>query len=160
LLTTPIKGEAGKAKNATLYWPPGQPAKVVYSKIHLSDVEVDGAPPVRESDHFWPGEKAETWQILVWRFGLSICFDFRFAELYAHYAGVLDAILIPSAFLVPTGEAHWNVLIRARVIENQAFVIAPAQTGAHRSETGAVRKTYGHSMVVDPWGRVLLDESG
>lgn len=158
LLTTPTPGKDDqKAVNSTVHWAPGRSARVVYSKIHLFDVEVDGAPPVRESDHFWSGEKPEVLEIEGWRFGLSICYDLRFAELYTAYQGCVDAILVPSAFLVPTGEAHWHVLLRARAIESQCYVLAPAQAGEHHSSGGVVRKTYGHSLAVDPWGRVLID---
>lgn len=157
LLTTPTAGKDGvKAVNSTVYWRPGEKGRVVYSKIHLFDVEVDGAPSVRESDHFWPGDKTSVLEVEGWRLGLSICYDLRFAELYAAYQGKVDAILIPSAFLVPTGEAHWHVLIRARAIENQCFALAPAQAGEHRSGE-LVRKTFGHSLAVDPWGRILVD---
>lgn len=158
LLTTPTPGKGGqKAVNSTIHWRPGQPGQIVYSKIHLFDVEVDGAPSVRESDHFWPGEKPAVIELDGWRFGLSICYDLRFAELYTAYQGQVDAILVPSAFLVPTGQAHWHVLLQARAIESQCYVLAPAQTGEHHSANGITRKTYGHSLAVDPWGRVLVD---
>lgn len=158
LLTTPTPGRDGKkAVNSTVYWQPGEAGRVVYSKIHLFDVEVDGAPSVRESEHFWPGEKPAVLEIEGWRFGLSICYDLRFAELYTAYQGQVDAILVPSAFLVPTGQAHWHVLLRARAIEGQCYVLAPAQTGEHRAADGVTRKTYGHSLAVDPWGRVVVD---
>ncbi len=158
LLTTPTAGKDGpKAVNATIYWQPGSQGEVAYSKIHLFDVEVDGAPPVRESDYFYPGEKPAILSIEGWRFGLSICYDLRFAELFANYQSKVDAIFIPSAFLVPTGEAHWHVLLRARAIESQCYVLAPAQAGEHHSSGGVVRKTYGHTLAVDPWGRVIVD---
>lgn len=157
LLTTPCSKDSKKAVNATIYWRPGSQGEVVYSKIHLFDVEVDGAPPVRESDYFHPGDVPSVLEIEGWRFGLSICYDLRFAELYANYQGKVDAILIPSAFLVPTGEAHWHVLLRARAIESQSYVLAPAQCGEHHSHNNVVRKTFGHSLAVDPWGRVLVD---
>jgi predicted amidohydrolase len=123
----------------------------------LFDVEVAGAPPVRESDYFNGGSEARVVEIDGWKFGLSICYDLRFAELYLRYAREkADVILVPSAFLVPTGEAHWHVLLRARAIEAQCFVAAPAQSGEHHSDS-QVRKTYGHSLVVDPWGKVLAE---
>lgn len=157
MLTTPVVRDAHKSVNATVYWRPGAAATIAYSKIHLFDVEVDGAPPVRESDYFYSGEKPSIVTVDDWHFGLSICYDLRFAELYASYQGKVDAILIPSAFLVPTGEAHWHILNRARAIENQCYVLAPAQSGEHRSDGGVTRKTYGHSLAVDPWGRVIVD---
>ncbi len=159
LLTTPVAGPEAKSFNSTVYWEPGSAPRVVYSKIHLFDVDVPGAPPMRESEHFHSGLDTSILTIKGWKFGLSICYDLRFAELYNRYAGKVDAILIPSSFLVPTGEAHWHVLLRARAIENQCFVIAPAQVGPHISSQGSKRHTYGHSLVVDPWGEVLLDQS-
>jgi len=157
LLTTPTDGGGGKSRNATFHFAPDGQARMAYCKVHLFDVDVDGAPPSRESDRFISGERAEIIEVEGWRLGLSICYDLRFAELYSHYAGKVDAILVPAAFLVPTGQAHWHVLLRARAIENQCYVIAPAQAGEHRSQSGVTRKTYGHSLVVDPWGRVELD---
>lgn len=157
LLTTPTVGVRGKSRNATFHFSPNGTCTMVYTKIHLFDVDVEGAPPVRESDRFLPGAKAEVLEIDGWRFGLSICYDLRFAELYSQYVDRVDAILVPAAFLVPTGQAHWHVLLRARAIENQCYVIAPAQGGEHVAKNGISRKTYGHSLVVDPWGRVELD---
>lgn len=156
MLTTALPGEGEKFRNATLFFQPGEQPKVVYSKIHLFDVDVPGAPSVRESDHFESGHQPTLIEFRGWKIGLSICYDLRFAELYSHYAQKADLILVPSAFLVPTGKAHWHVLLRARAIENQAFVVAPAQTGAHGHGTH-VRHTFGHSLVVDPWGRVIED---
>lgn len=157
LFTTPTLGHGGRSKNSTFYISPGGAPRAVYSKIHMFDVDVDGAPPVRESERFVSGERPEVLEIHGWRFGLSICYDLRFAELYSNYAGKVDAILVPSAFLMPTGKAHWHVLLRARAIENQCYVIAPAQGGEHKSHSGVIRHTYGHSLVVDPWGGVELD---
>ncbi|NJL72346.1 MAG: hypothetical protein HC888_12600, partial [Candidatus Competibacteraceae bacterium] len=158
LLTTPLRGD-GKFRNCTIWFRAGHSPRIVYSKIHLFDVDVEGAPPVRESDHFHPGEAPAVLHVKGWKIGLSICYDLRFAELYLRYAQSVDLILIPAAFLVPTGEAHWHVLVRARAIEAQAYVAAPAQAGGHRSvgRPSAVRATYGHSLVVDPWGVVLAD---
>ncbi|HMN66910.1 MAG TPA: nitrilase-related carbon-nitrogen hydrolase [Bdellovibrionales bacterium] len=157
MLTTAMDGTGGKARNSTLLLDRGQAPRIVYSKIHLFDVDVDGAPSVRESDHFLNGEGPATVSFRGWEIGLSICYDLRFAELYLRYAHEVDLILVPSAFLVPTGQAHWHVLLRARAIEGQCFVAAPAQSGEHRSLNGTIRKTYGHSLAVDPWGRVLAE---
>jgi predicted amidohydrolase len=157
LLTSATKNSKPKAKNTTWWLKPDGRIDETYSKIHMFDVDVPGAPPVRESDHFESGLAPHMIEINGWKIGLSICYDLRFAELYSHYAQLADLILIPSAFLVPTGEAHWHTLLRARAIENQCYVAAPAQAGEHVSETGARRHTYGHSLVVDPWGRIVLD---
>ncbi len=157
LLTTPTAGAGVKAKNSTIHFAPGAQAKIVYSKIHMFDVDVDGAPPSRESEKFMSGEGPAVVEINGWKFGLSICYDLRFPELYSRYADSVDAILVPAAFLVPTGQAHWHLLLRARAIENQCYVVAPAQCGEHKSHSGVTRKTFGHSLVVDPWGHVELD---
>lgn len=156
MLTTPLKtGE--KFSNSTILLNSQEDPRVVYSKIHLFDVDVEGAPPVRESDHFVNGSGPALLDFRGWKLGLSICYDLRFAELYLNYAQKADVILVPSAFLVPTGEAHWHTLLKARAIESQCYVAAPAQTGEHisLSQPDQVRRTYGHSLIVDPWGRVL-----
>ena len=158
MLTTPVAAAGGKAHNSTILFQRGMPSRVLYTKIHLFDVDVVGAPPVRESDGFHRGIEPAVVEIGGWKFGLSICYDLRFSELYARYAQKVDVILIPSAFLVPTGEAHWHVLVRARAIETQCFVAAPAQSGDHVSvQGGPGRPTYGHSLVVDPWGKIITE---
>lgn len=134
----------------------GKTVEIVYRKIHLFDVSVEGQAPLKESDNFEAGTKGATLDIDGFKIGLSICYDIRFSELYAKYAKEkVDLILIPSAFLVETGRAHWHVLNRARAIESQAYVISAAQSGRHKGSDGGLRKTYGHSLAVDPWGRVL-----
>ncbi len=125
-----------------------------YDKIHLFDVDLPTGESWRESAAYRPGEGAAVVETPVGMLGLSICYDLRFADLYAALTNNgATALAIPAAFTVPTGAAHWHVLMRARAIEAGAFVIAAAQCGAH--EDGRV--TYGHSLVVDPWGEVLLD---
>lgn len=157
LLTSATANAGLRAKNTTWWLKPDGQIEEAYSKIHMFDVDVPGAPPVRESDHFESGLAPRMIQLNGWKVGLSVCYDLRFAELYLQYAQLADLILVPSAFLVPTGEAHWHTLLRARAIENQCYVAAPAQAGEHVSETGVRRHTYGHSLVVDPWGRILID---
>ncbi len=122
-----------------------------YRKIHMFDVEVEGTT-FRESDHDQPGEEIVTAPLDDLELGLSVCYDLRFPELYRILA-VRGArvIAVPSAFTVPTGRAHWEVLLRARAIENQAFVVAPDQIG----EAPPHFESYGHSAIVDPWGVVL-----
>ena len=108
----------------------------------------------RESARYVSGTGASVVETPLGRLGLAICYDMRFPALFQQLSGAgATVIAIPAAFTVPTGQAHWHVLLRARAIENAAFVVAAAQVGAH--EDG--RKTYGHSLVIDPWGRVLLD---
>ena len=128
------------------------------TKPYLFDVDVVGAPQARESAAFSYGAKAQVITLNGWKIGLSICYDLRFSELYSKYAQKnVDVILVPSAFLVPTGKAHWHSLLRARAIESQAFIVAAAQSGDHQNANAQHRYTYGHSLVVDPWGVVLKD---
>ncbi len=157
LLTTPLSTGAGRLRNSTLLIRENGSIGEVYSKIHLFDVDVKGAPSVRESEHFENGEQPALIDVAGWKIGLSICYDLRFSELFSSYAQLADLILVPSAFLIPTGQAHWHVLLRARAIEAQAFVAAPAQSGEHKSSSGDSRHTYGHSLLIDPWGRVMAE---
>ena len=125
-----------------------------YDKIHLFDVDLATGESWRESAVYRPGEKVAAVETPWGRMGLSVCYDLRFPDLYRALTNAgATMLLVPAAFTVPTGEAHWHVLLRARAIEAGCFVIAPAQTGRH--EDG--RETYGHSLVIDPWGEVLLD---
>lgn len=155
----PLKSDSSeRVKNAMVLLTPGQRPRVLYQKIHLFDVDVEGQPRVRESEIFEPGLKPQVFEFNGFRFGLSICYDLRFSELYSIYAKQkVDALLIPSAFLVPTGQAHWEVLIRARAIESQCYCLAPAQGGVSKGADEAFRETYGHSLAVDPWGEILLE---
>lgn len=125
-----------------------------YDKLHLFDVDLPTGESWRESAAYNAGEGAVVVATPVGPLGLSICYDLRFAALYRALSDAgATALAIPAAFTQPTGQAHWHILMRARAIESAAFVIAAAQTGSH--EDG--RATYGHSLVVDPWGDVLLD---
>lgn len=127
-----------------------------YQKMHLFDIQLAGQKPIRESDVYRHGEKPNILEIDGWKIGESICYDLRFSELYSSYArSEVDMILIPAAFLVKTGEAHWDVLVRARAIESQAYVLAAAQGGTHIGKNGGVRETYGNTLAVDPWGQVM-----
>jgi predicted amidohydrolase len=123
-----------------------------YDKIHMFDVDLANGESYRESRNFRPGELAVAADLPWGRLGLTICYDLRFPALYRALAeGGSSMLAIPSAFTRQTGEAHWHILVRARAIENGSFVFAAAQGGAH--ENG--RETYGHSLIVDPWGRIL-----
>lgn len=125
-----------------------------YDKMHLFDVDLPTGERYRESATYLPGEGAVAAETPWGMIGLTICYDLRFARLYEALSGAGAAIIaIPAAFTRPTGEAHWHTLLRARAIEAGAFVVAAAQTGEHADG----RATFGHSLVVDPWGRVLLD---
>jgi predicted amidohydrolase len=128
----------------------------VYRKIHLFDVDLPGRVTIKESDAKMPGSEVITATTALGAVGMSVCYDLRFPELYRRLAFAGARILaIPSAFTFPTGEAHWDVLIRARAIENQCYVVAPAQFGANVHGFS----DYGNSMIVDPWGRVLARAS-
>lgn len=124
----------------------------VYDKIHLFDVDLPTGESHRESATIRPGERAVTARTPFGMLGLSVCYDVRFPQLYRALAKAGAQILtVPAAFTVPTGQAHWEVLLRARAIETGSFVLAPAQTGEHQGG----RKTWGHSMIVGPWGEIL-----
>ncbi len=129
-----------------------------YDKIHMFDVELGGGESYRESKGYRPGEQAISVDTPWGKLGLTICYDMRFPALYRSLAAAGAVILtVPSAFTVPTGRAHWEVLLRARAIETGCFVLAAAQWGNHAASRGRVRETYGHSIAIDPWGRVLAD---
>ncbi len=128
-----------------------------YRKIHLYDVELPDQPPMRESDSISAGEEIVTHRVGDLRLGLSICFDVRFPELYRGLmAQGAQVLCVPAQFQHTTGREHWHTLLRARAIENQCFVMAPAQWGSF-GEPGQGRRSYGHSLVVDPWGIVLTE---
>lgn len=128
-----------------------------YDKIHLFDVDLPNGESYRESNLYQAGDKAVTAAVSMVTLGLSICYDLRFPYLYRGLASKgADVLMVPAAFTVPTGKAHWHTLLKARAIETGCYVVAPAQVGMH--ETG--RSTYGHSLVVDPWGKVILDAGG
>ena len=125
-----------------------------YDKIHLFDVDLPTGESWRESAAYAPGDGPVVAETPAGRLGLTICYDMRFPDLYRALTGAGATMLsVPAAFTVPTGQAHWHVLLRARAIEAGVFVVAAAQSGKH--EDG--RETYGHSLVIDPWGQVLLD---
>ncbi len=151
-----VKSLDGKAYNSSFLFSKDGTLSATYDKIHLFDVCLGAGEKYRESDDIKAGERAVTSQITDdFTLGMSICYDLRFAHLYRDMAKSGANILsVPAAFTVPTGRAHWEVLLRARAIETGSYVIAPAQFGNH--EGG--RKTYGHSMIIDPWGQVLAQK--
>eukprot|EP00941_MAST-03F_sp_MAST-3F-sp1_P000510 g510.t1 len=133
--------------------------KAVYRKTHLFDVDISSGPTLRESSYTERGsEHCIAVDTPAGRLGLSICYDLRFPEVYTELVEKekCDILCAPSAFTVPTGKAHWEVLIRARAIETQCYFVAAAQVGTHNEK----RKSYGHSIVVDPWGKILCDAGG
>ena len=128
-----------------------------YDKLHMFDVDLASGESWRESNAYAPGDRVVTVETPLGRLGLSICYDIRFPALFeALGRAKCDVIAIPAAFTVPTGQAHWHLLQRARAVEASAYVICAAQVGRH--EDG--RQTYGHSLAIDPWGDVLLDMGG
>lgn len=154
----PAASGNGRWRNRSLVVNPAGEIHATYDKMHMFDVDLESGERWRESSAYSAGEDVVVVEDSpVGRLGLTICYDIRFPALFeALGQRQCDAIAVPAAFTKPTGEAHWHVLLRARAIEAQAFVIAAAQVGKH--EDG--RETYGHSLVVDPWGEVLLDMGG
>ncbi|GBR13336.1 carbon-nitrogen hydrolase family protein [Gluconobacter frateurii] len=147
----------GKLANTSLVFNPRGEECGRYRKIHLFDVVTPNGDGYRESDNYVPGETIEVVDIDDVPTGLAICYDLRFAELFlALRAANVEMIILPAAFTQQTGEAHWDILVRARAIEAQAWVIACGTTGWHVDGQGNQRQTYGHSMIVSPWGEVVL----
>ncbi|MEL7149152.1 MAG: carbon-nitrogen hydrolase family protein [Pseudomonadota bacterium] len=150
-------GDARFVNRSYLIAPTGE-ITARYDKMHMFDVTLSETETYRESDGYKPGEHAVVAKLDGVQVGLSICYDVRFPYLYRDLAQQGTAILtVPSAFSPDTGPAHWEVLLRARAIETGSFVLAPAQTGAHSAVRGRARRTWGHSLAIDPWGRVLAD---
>jgi predicted amidohydrolase len=131
-----------------------------YDKIHMFDVAISPEETFQESKGYRPGTRAVVADCGFANLGMTICYDVRFAHLYRDLAHMgAQIITVPAAFSSISGAAHWHVLLRARAIETGCFIIAAAQTGTHKAAKGKPRQTYGHSMVVDPWGKVLVDAS-
>ena len=144
----------GKLANRSFLIAPDGNIAARYDKAHMFDVDLPGGDSYRESKNYRAGSRAIVAESPWGGIGMSICYDLRFPYLYRKLAEAGARILtVPSAFTRPTGEAHWHILLRARAIETGCFVLAPAQTGVHPSG----RRTFGHSLVVDPWGKVLAD---
>ena len=147
-------GRGRKRLNASLLFAPDGTLAAVYRKMHLFDVAIPGRAEFRESATVAAGNAAVVARTPRGIFGLSICYDLRFPELYRHLAlAGAEVLFVPSAFTAYTGRAHWTALLRARAIENLAYVVAPAQWGRH----AAGRVSFGHTSIVDPWGRVIAE---
>lgn len=147
-----IKREDGKAANRAVLISPHGEIVTTYDKLHMFDVDLPTGETARESATYEPGDRAVTARAGEARLGLTICYDVRFPALYRALAlAGAEVITVPAAFTRPTGEAHWEILLRARAIETGAFVIAPAQGGFHEDGRG----TYGHTLAVAPWGEVI-----
>ena len=149
-----VRHSHDRASNRAFLIDPEGEIAARYDKIHMFDVDLGNGESYRESNNYAPGESAVLADLPWGRLGITICYDVRFPALYRALAEAGATMLtVPSAFTKPTGEAHWHILNRARAIENGSFVFAAAQGGRH--ENG--RETYGHSLIVDPWGRVLAE---
>jgi predicted amidohydrolase len=143
-----------KVRNACVHLDASGRVEAVYRKIHLFDVDLPDGTKLEESASVEPGSEVVVTDTRFGKLGLSVCYDLRFPELYrAHVHGGAIALAIPAAFTLTTGKDHWHVLLRARAIEAQSFVLAAAQTGRH----SATRQSYGHALIVDPWGTVLAE---
>jgi predicted amidohydrolase len=146
----------GRLYNASALFGPDGKRLAVYRKIHLFDVDINDGARYRESEAVAPGTEAVLADTAVARVGMSVCYDLRFPELYRQLSKQGATLLtVPAAFTLMTGKDHWEVLLRARAIENLSYVMAPAQWGKHSEK----RTTYGHAMVVDPWGLVVARAS-
>ncbi len=146
-----------KAVNRSFLIGPDGMVLASYDKIHMFDIDLPGGESYRESANYQPGETAVISDLPWGRIGLTICYDMRFPALYRALAESGASFLTaPSAFTVRTGEAHWHTLLRARAIENGCFVFAAAQAGTHESK----RQSYGHSLIIAPWGEILAEGSG
>ncbi len=140
--------------NTSVLFGPDGSRLATYRKIHLFDVDVSAEVRFVESETVKPGDQIVTVDTPLARFGLSICYDVRFPELYmALVASGAEVLTLPSAFTATTGKDHWHALLRARAIETQCYVVAPAQSGRHDDD--GLRESYGHAMIVDPWGHVV-----
>lgn len=149
---------AGRFANRSFLIGPDGAIAARYDKIHMFDVSVSETETYRESDGFRPGAQAVLAETPFARIGMTICYDVRFPHLYRALAQKGAQVLtVPSAFSPVTGAAHWETLLRARAIECGAWVLAPAQTGQHRIAEGRPRATYGHSLVIAPWGEIVAD---
>ncbi|HUR43665.1 MAG TPA: carbon-nitrogen hydrolase family protein, partial [Aestuariivirga sp.] len=149
-----LMSSSGKLVNRSLLFAPDGAIKARYDKIHLFDVDLPNGEMLRESHAYDRGKDVCLAELPWARLGMTICYDVRFPALYRELGQRgAEIITVPSAFTVPTGEAHWHVLLRARAIETGGFILAAAQGGRHESG----RETYGHSLAVSPWGEVLAE---
>ncbi|MEM9575583.1 MAG: carbon-nitrogen hydrolase family protein [Pseudomonadota bacterium] len=152
------RDEDGRFANRSFMIDPQGEIVARYDKIHMFDVQVTPEETFRESDGYRPGIEAVLAPTDFGKVGLTVCYDVRFAALHTALARAgADILTVPAAFSPVTGAAHWHTLLRARAIETGCFVLAPAQTGKHASKRHKTRSTYGHSLVVSPWGEVQLD---
>ena len=146
-----------KCYNTSVLYGPDGTLLARYRKIHLFDVDIPGGLCVKESDTICAGEEPVVAQTELGNIGMTICYDLRFPELFRKLTdGGADILAIPSAFTLTTGKDHWHTLLRTRAIENQCWVLAPAQWGTHDAQ--GKRKSYGHTVIIDPWGTIVADK--
>ncbi|MFT3700566.1 MAG: carbon-nitrogen hydrolase family protein [Kofleriaceae bacterium] len=152
-----VVGDARRAYNTCVVVDPAGALVAKYRKIHLFDVDIPGGATLKESDGTVAGDSLHVVEIDGVKVGLSICYDLRFPELYRELAldRGAEVVVIPAAFTAHTGAAHWHVLQRARAIENQVWVVSPAQWGKHNEK----RESYGHSLIIDPWGVICAEKA-
>lgn len=148
-----VPGDQKRAYNTAIAMAPSGELVARYRKIHLFDVDIPGGAVLRESDSTAPGDELVVIDVAGAPVGVSICYDVRFPELYRQLVKDMGAevLLVPAAFTAHTGAAHWHLLLRARAIEDQAWVVAAAQWGGHNDK----RESYGHTLIVDPWGTIV-----
>lgn len=157
-LALKTEDEDGRFANRSFLIGPDGEVRARYDKINMFDVDVSETEKYRESSGYRPGARAVTAATPFGLIGLTVCYDVRFPQLYRRLAQAGAQILtVPAAFNDTTGAAHWEPLLRARAIENGAWVLAPAQTGSHAAHEGRPRRTWGHSLVVAPWGEIVAD---
>lgn len=149
-----LTDDGARRVNRSLVFSPDGDLAARYDKVHMFDVDLPSGESWRESAAYAGGDRIALADTPAGRLGLTICFDLRFPELFAALAGAgADVIAVPAAFTVPTGQAHWHVLLRARAIETGCFIVAAAQAGTHADG----RATYGHSLIINPWGEILAE---
>ena len=146
-----------KCYNTSVLYGPDGTLLARYRKIHLFDVDIPGGLSIKESDTICPGDTPVLADTELGKIGMSICYDLRFPELFRKLTdNGADMLAIPSAFTLTTGKDHWHTLLRTRAIENQCWVLAPAQWGTH--DAAGTRKSYGHTMIIDPWGTIVAEK--
>lgn len=158
-LALKAEGESDRAINRSLLIGPDGKIQARYDKIHMFEADLGDQGRFREAASYKPGDKAVLADLPWAKLGMTVCYDLRFPALYRALAQAGAQILtVPSAFTAPTGRAHWHTLLKARAIENGCFVLAPAQWGRHHgTDETSLRESYGHSLIIDPWGTVLAD---
>ena len=157
-LALKTEDEDGRFANRSFLVGPDGAVQARYDKINMFDVDVSETEKYRESAGYRPGDRAVIAPTPFGLLGLTVCYDVRFPQLYRRLAQAGAQVLtVPAAFNDTTGRAHWEPLLRARAIENGAYVLAPAQTGSHAAHEGRPRRTWGHSLVVSPWGEIVAD---